>query len=48
MIKRLISEKEVLINESLKKFENKVEFTQEEINELVILIAKKLNIIKED
>jgi hypothetical protein len=45
MIKRLINEKQLEVNEEIKKFQDKEEFTQEEINELVILIAKKLNIL---
>jgi hypothetical protein len=45
MIKRIISEKQLEVNEKIQKFQDKEEFTQEEINELVILIAKKLNIL---
>ncbi len=45
MIKRLITEKQRQSIKEYSKFKNKKEFTQEEINNLVMLIAKKLNII---
>lgn len=45
MIKRLITQKQREIIKEYSEFKNKKELSQEEINKLVILIAKKLNII---
>jgi len=46
MIKRLTNETQRKVNKELKEFKNKEKLSQEEINKLVILIAKKLNIIE--
>lgn len=50
MIKRVISEKQrAVLKENKEKFQSlkkKKKFSQDEINELVVLIAKKLGILK--